>query len=1228
MVKRYVSIVLTCFFLLISSIFIFPLQNAKALDIFSFVVLATGNVRGQLDPISSGPNQGEGGMTKVATVVNEIRADVTSKEGYSMLIDAGNTIVGSSLSNFFTKKPLSGKSHPMIEVMNSLQYDSAGWSSIDFSLPTQLRDARKRESKFTWVSTNAYLGSDLYAADHRMLVYDVPNSAHVLKIAVISLPDPTKTSSIPSDSIKGMEFYDPVEEVMRVSDQLKEIERADFIVLLTDMEWERDPSKQKQSYLYKLLERSRIDICIPASDEPLSGEQIIYPDTEDFPEHDVLISSPGRYGLGVSRVELVLEKCKCPVKPYEVMKKENGARNITGKVVKIGKSIKEDPIIKGILDQYKKAADVTFNDVIGTANQTISSSGSTYRQTSLANYVLTTIKDTAKSDIAFIKPSEIMHNLNKGPLTYGDVYSLISADDTIYSINLTGAQIKSMLEESASYFQKGLTSFALNTINMTYSMNLNLAANSRIKDLKINGKAFNPSATYKVGVIASNIASSGRLSILSNIKIQTNTRKTLRDALIEKIKKEKSINPNTTANWILVPDYLDHWAQEPVQFLVDKKVISGYTDGRFLPDKTITRAEYTKIATSAYGIPELKPEKPSYTDVVKKDWFYGFVESAKQKGMIPFADTNFFFPNKQITREEAMIELVVALRNNPNPPELSEEMTNQFKQNVKDLDSISSLALPYMIYASSEGLIKGYADGTIKPKNPISRAETATIIFRAHYPTIFVNATGNVESKINTTAKDPNEDRPIGGLASVAAYMKGYSNQYTNRITMDIGNYVMGSSVAYLSNGEAIGDLYQKIGYQFLNISDEDLFYGIPVLENIQKRGQLSILNNDLVYKTDNKAIFNSYQTVTMAGIPVGITGNAGFSIEKPHLNESANALLLINDSVQSTNAVLAKMKQDNLPIQIVMTGIEGNVNMAGELSSSLASFIDGLNPKPSLVVALDRSYGFSIVYKGIPVIAPGNYGNSIGTSKIVIDNISKKIEKVTLKNQYSYADELEPSVEIKKLFENYENQYSQSLDKVVATSNNGLKTFSGGESPLGNLVTDIMRDTFENVDIAMITPSLLQGSLPQGNIVNRNVFNMLPKDEHLVLLEMKGSDVIKVFEHGATFNYGMIQISGAIFNYDNYRFLYDRVVESFTYTGSDLTNAVPIEYDKIYRVVTTESLRRGLDNYEAFSAGTVKSYHNESLRTLIVKYLEDQHAQGKPVDREVEGRINLVYTG
>jgi len=123
-------------------------------------------------------------------------------------------------------------------------------------------------------------------------------------------------------------------------------------------------------------------------------------------------------------------------------------------------------------------------------------------------------------------------------------------------------------------------------------------------------------------------------------------------------------------------------------------------------------------------------------------------------------------------------------------------------------------------------------------------------------------------------------------------------------------------------------------------------------------------------------------------------------------------------------------------------------------------------------------------------------------------------------------------------------------------------------------------------------------------------------------MLDMKGSDVIKVFEHGATFNYGLIQIAGAKFKYDNYRFLYDRVVEA------TLADGTPIDSSTIYRVVTTESLRRGLDNYEAFANGTVSAYSDQSLRTHIVQYMDKMTKEGKTIDREVEGRIELVYTG
>lgn len=1221
MARKLLSVIITMI-LTISALFVFPIVDTKALDIFPFVVLATGNVRGQLQPFSNGINKDEGGITKVATIVNNIREDVTSKEGYSMLVDAGNSLVGSDLSNTIMKKPVAGKPHPMIALMNYLKFDAAGYGISDFSMPSQIRDARKRESNFTWVSTNAYVGGNLYISDHRMLVYDVPNSAHVLKIAVISLPDPSKTSSIPADSIKGINFEDPTEEVIRVSDQLKELDRADFIVLLTDMEWERNPDKLTSSFLYRLLERSRIDVCIPASDDPISGLQLVYPDTPEFPTHDVLVSSPGRYGLGLSRVELMLEKCKCPVKPYEVLKLENGARNITGKVVKVGRAIPEDPQATAIVNPYLSASQKTFTEVIGTAKERFNSTGGTFRPTSLSNFLLQSIQETTKANIALLKPSEIIHSLEKGPLTYQDVYSILASDDMIFNVTLSGTQIKDLLEEAADYLSRGMFNFGINSLGLSFTTDLRQKQGSRIKDLKFNGKAIVPATKYTVGILSSLTGGSGRLNTLSNVKIQVNTRKTLRDVVIEKIKTTKTITPTTTGNWFVVPDYLDHWANESIGFLQSKSVISGYSDGRFLPDKTITRAEFTKIAVGAYGIAEVKPGTPSYTDVTKKDWFFGFVEAAKLKGMLPFANDKFFLPNKQITREEAMIELVVVVRNDPTPPVISPEDMAQFQATVKDFSLISPLALPYMIYASKEGLIKGYADGTIHPKYPITRAETSTIIYRAHYPTIVLTATANVSSKLGADFKDPMEDRPIGGLSSVASYLNDLRTKYTNFYPIEAGNYLMGSSVSFLSDGEIISEVYKKMGYNAFGLSDEDLFYGIDYLKKISEISKIDIINADLEDLSTKTPLFQTSKITNFSGIKLGLTGVSGFSIDQPFLHDEVQSKIFILDAAKTASEQVKKLISEGSNIQVITTAIKGSIKPDKELSGNLKLFLDNLNPKPSIVIALDTTYGFTAVYKDIRVIAPGSYGNSIGISKVIIDSVTKKIEKIDLVNQYTYADEYKPSADVIDIFKQYEQKFVADLDQILAKSENGLKTTTGAESQLGNLVTDVMKTAFPDAQIALISPNMLKNHLPKGNIQTKHLFDMLPKDEDLVMIELKGSDLVKVFEHGATFSYGLIQISGAKFKYDNTRWLYDRVVES------TLPNGDPIGENDLYKVVVPESMRRGLDSYVTLANGKVLEYSPTSLRNLLKHYMETELKAGRFIDREVEGRIELIYVG
>lgn len=1221
MLKKSFAALVT-FLLIIGALFFAPLTT-NALDIFPFVIMATNNLNGQILPFSYGDYKDEGGLVKVATVANSIRNEVKSQEGYTMLIDGGNSLSGSDIANYLTKRPLPNKPHPVVALMNQMGYDAAGYGTLDFSLPSAVRDARKRESKFTWVGTNAYVGDNLYASDHRMLVYDVPESAHVLKIAVISLPDPTKVGAIPSDSIKGITFSDPAEEVIKASDILKEIERADFLVLLTDMEWEKDPAKRKNSTLYNILEHSKIDVCICGSDEPVPGEQILFSETPEFPAHDVLVSSPGKYGLGVSRVELMLEKCKCPVKPYEVMKREDGTRQISGKVVKVGRAIETSKEAMSVVQSYVDGIKPQFSEVIGFANDTFSLSGAVYKPTSLSNLALQIIKDTAKSQISIIKPKELLHNLNKGPLTYSDIYSLISSDDTIYSVSISGSKIKSILEESANNLSSGNLTYALNTLGLSYVVDLRGTPGNKIKDLKVAGKAINNNTNYTVGLTASLIAGSGRPQSLSGVKIQTNTRKTLRDQLVEYVRSNKNgIKPVTSGSWFTVPDYYDHWANEAVSFLQEKKVISGYTDGRFLPDKTISRAEYTKIAVSAYDIPEYKPEKQSYSDVNKKDWFYGFVEAAKKKGMLPFAESPDFYPNNPINREESMIELVTVFRNEPNPPEFKEEELSSFKAKFKDGNTISDLALPYLAFAYNEGLIKGYPDETIRPKGSITRAETATIIFRAHYPTIFLASTGNIQSSIYPSYKDPVEDRPIGGLGVISSYLNQYKSTYPNFIAIDAGNYLVGSSVSFLTKGTIIEEVYSQMGYNVLGVSVNDLFYGIEPLINIKNKGNISITSSDLLNKGDKKNIFPDTIIKELGKIKIGLTGISGFSIEKPYLHKDVSDSIEIADSISSANQAINKLRSEKASVLILITGLEASLNLKGELSSELATFIDGLTVKPNVLVALNGQYGFSTSYKGVNIIAPGSYGNSIGTSKFIVNSVTEKVEKINISNVYTYSDDYKPDESIINKFNDATKAYESELSKVIGKSNNGLTISSAGESTLGNLVTDIMRESFEEADFAFISPSLIKGNIPKGDIKAGDIYEVLPKDEDVVLLEMNGQDIITVLEQGATFFAGMIQVSGLKFQYDNYRFLYDRVISAVTLSGED------IKPDNIYKVATTESMRRGLDGYVTFLNGKVLKYSELSLREHLFNYIDLQTKAGKTIDGEIEGRIVLVYTG
>ena len=96
----------------------------------------------------------------------------------------------------------------------------------------------------------------------------------------------------------------------------------------------------------------------------------------------------------------------------------------------------------------------------------------------------------------------------------------------------------------------------------------------------------------------------------------------------------------------------DKWYNNAVSTLSRLGVISGYPDGTFRPDASITRAEFAKIAVSfcKYGSTTYSG---CFSDVKASDWFSTCVETARNSNLIAGYPDGTFRPNNAITRAEA-----------------------------------------------------------------------------------------------------------------------------------------------------------------------------------------------------------------------------------------------------------------------------------------------------------------------------------------------------------------------------------------------------------------------------------------------------------------------------------------------------------------------------------------------------------------------------------------------
>ena len=192
--------------------------------------------------------------------------------------------------------------------------------------------------------------------------------------------------------------------------------------------------------------------------------------------------------------------------------------------------------------------------------------------------------------------------------------------------------------------------------------------------------------------------------------------KTLADAFLPTILTVTAFNAHVLAN---TDDISGHWAETQIKEWANIGYISGYPDGTFLPDNSITRAEFLTLVNKIFKFEN--KTNINFIDVRPDYWAYSEIQKGISAGYVSGDKNGTFRPDDFITRQEAAVIINKLLDNT--------EITEN-KPNFKDAYDIDEWAKNSVDIVYEHGILSGFPNGTYRPKKYMTRAESVSALKR------------------------------------------------------------------------------------------------------------------------------------------------------------------------------------------------------------------------------------------------------------------------------------------------------------------------------------------------------------------------------------------------------------------------------------------------------------------------------------------------------------------
>jgi 2',3'-cyclic-nucleotide 2'-phosphodiesterase (5'-nucleotidase family) len=201
---------------------------------------------------------------------------------------------------------------------------------------------------------------------------------------------------------------------------------------------------------------------------------------------------------------------------------------------------------------------------------------------------------------------------------------------------------------------------------------------------------------------------------------------------------------------------------------------------------------------------------------------------------------------------------------------------------------------------------------------------------------------------------------------------------------------------------------------------------------------------------------------------------------------------------------------------------------------------------------------------------------------------------RVFTNREWSYPPDLKVSSRMTEIRE----ETGKDWERVIGMVLQDMALSSGRESALGNLVADSLRVAAQT-EVAFQDIAGIKAPIFKGNITSRDVFQVLPDNRMIVVMELNGSRIKELLEEVLSSDKPVLQVSGLVVRYDPRRPPGRRVV-SLKIGGAEA------EDDRFYTVAIPDVLAMDENRFQVLREGRNWRLTGIVARDALVGYISD----------------------